>query len=431
MDYQTQQEVIVNYYKNSEKRPADFKIGVELEHFVVDKESLRAITYYEKGGVEDILKYLLNMGWQGFYEDGYLLALEKGGSTVTLEPGSQFELSIKPLISLNEIEQEYFAFLEQVVPFLEDHGLALLTLGYQPESSIRDIPFIPKKRYKFMADHFKDKGKYAYNMMRGTASIHLCFDYASEEDLKKKFRVANSLTTVVFALFDNAPFFEGKLTSQHCQRVAIWSNCDDARCGVVPHALDGAFGYCEYADYLLNTPVIFLLQGNSYNYTKEKPLKEVFNFQNFTLPELEHVFTMVFPDVRLKKYLEVRMTDAVPYPLNFSAIALWKGLLYNETSLDKLEQLLKDVTNADIVASKEECLLRGLDATLKGRKLRVLAKEVVAIAEQGLALEERSYLEPLQMLMEQGKTPADLCREKLPYGKREALSWCVLNSLIK
>lgn len=431
MDYKLQKEALINYYRNSEKKSDDFKIGVELEHFIVDKESLRAITYYEEGGVEDLLKYLLTKGWQGFYEDGYLLALEKDGSTVTLEPGSQFELSIKPLLSLKQIEQEYLNFLHEVVPYLEDHGHALMTLGYQPESSIKDIPFIPKKRYKFMADHFKDKGKYAYNMMRGTASIHLSFDYSSEEDLKKKFRLANSLTTVMAALFDNAPFFEGKLNPNRCQRVNIWSNCDDARCGVVPGALDQDFGYSEYADYLLNTPVIFLLEEDGFNYTKEKALKEVFNYQEFSLAEFEHVLTMVFPDIRLKKYMEVRMTDAVPYPLNLSVIALWKSLLYNEANLVKINQMFNNVTNADIIVSKKECLTSGLDATLKGRKLRDLGREVVSLAEQGLAREEKSYLEPLQILVEKGKSPADLTKENLHLDKKEALSWCVLNSLVK
>ena len=189
---------------------------------------------------------------------------------------------MKPLLSLEMMEQEYLTFLHEVGPFLDEHGLAMVTLGYQPESSIKDIPFIPKKRYQFMADHFRDKGKYAYNMMRGTASIHLCFDYASEEDCKRKFRLANALTTVMAALFDNAPFFEGNLNPNYCQRVAIWSNCDDARCGIVPGSLDGDFGYNEYAEYLLNTPVIILIEGDTFHYTKEKPLKDVFDCQRFS-----------------------------------------------------------------------------------------------------------------------------------------------------
>jgi glutamate--cysteine ligase len=430
MDYKRQKEALVNYYRHSEKNPADFKIGVELEHFIVEKESLRAISYYEDNGIKDILRYLLNKGWQGHYEDGYLLALERNGSTVTLEPGGQFELSMKPLLSLEMMEQEYLTFLHEVVPFLDEHGLAMVTLGYQPESSIKDIPFIPKKRYQFMADHFRDKGKYAYNMMRGTASIHLCFDYASEEDCKRKFRLANALTTVMAALFDNAPFFEGNLNPNYCQRVAIWSNCDDARCGVVPGSLDGDFGYNEYAEYLLNTPVIFLIEGDTFHYTKEKPLKDVFDWQRFSLPELEHVLTMVFPDVRLKKYIEVRMTDAVPYPLNFSVIGLWKGLFYNEANFKKASELVSAVTNEDIIQSKKECLTYGLNATLRGQKLYELAKEVVALAEHGLEEKEKSYLKPLQSLIRKGESPAKLSKEKIHLGKKEALSWCILNNLV-
>ena len=426
MDYELQKESIINYYKMSEKGPDKFKIGVEFEHFIIDKKNFRAISYYEEGGIQDILKYLLQKGWHGHYEDGYLLALEKDGSTVTLEPGGQFELSIKPLLNLAEIEQEYLAFLETVIPYLEERGLAMITLGYQPESSIKDIPFIPKKRYGFMADHFKDKGEYAYNMMRGTASIHLTFDYASEQDFKKKFRIANSLTSVMGALFDNTPFFEGRLNPANCQRMAIWSNCDNARCDVVPNALGQDFGYAEYATYLLSKPVIFLMEGEKFRYTREQPLKEVFDPKKISLAELEHVLTMVFPDVRVKKYLEIRMTDAVPYPLNFSVIALWKSILYNDENLAKLEKMLSTINNQDIVESKKECIAKGLKATLAGQKVLDVARDIVALAEEGLEPGEKSYLLPLQSLVLQGKSPAQLTKEKLYLGKQAALAWCVL-----
>jgi glutamate--cysteine ligase len=194
----------------------------------------------------------------------------------------------------------------------------------------------------------------------------------------------------------------------------------------VPKVLDQDFGYAEYATYLLSKPVIFLMEGEKFRYTREQPLKEVFDPKKIPLAELEHVMTMVFPDVRVKKYLEIRMTDAVPYPLNFSVIALWKSILYNDENLAKLEKMLSTINNQDIVESKKECIAKGLKATLAGQKVLDVARDIVALAEEGLEPGEKSYLLPLQSLVLQGKSPAQLTKEKLYLGKQAALAWCVL-----
>lgn len=206
MDYKRKIQEIAKYFKNNEKKEEDFSIGVEFEHFIIDQETLKTISYYGIDGVEDTLMKLQAMGWKGKYERDHILGLEKEDMTITLEPGSQIELSIKPYKNIEDIERAYKSFLDEIVPILDAKGQTLITTGYQPESKIADIKMIPKQRYDYMFEYFKARGKYAHNMMKGTASVQVSVDYSSEEDYIKKFKVANALSPVIYAMFDNSPF---------------------------------------------------------------------------------------------------------------------------------------------------------------------------------------------------------------------------------
>lgn len=188
MKFERQVSQIVNYFKNNEKPRTDFRLGVEFEHFIVDKDSLRAISYYGTNGVEETLKELLSLGWQGDYEADFLIGLHNNGTTITLEPGSQVELSIRPQATIKDIENEYLSFLKQIIPLLKEKNQILLTLGYQPETKIAEVQFIPKQRYAYMSDYLKKQGKYAHNMMKGTASMQVSVDYASEADFVKNLK---------------------------------------------------------------------------------------------------------------------------------------------------------------------------------------------------------------------------------------------------
>lgn len=210
MDYNKQIREIASYFKANEKSKEDFKIGMEFEHFVIDKESLETISYYGESGVEETLKELEKHGWNGEDEGEYLLSLRNGNKVITLEPGSQLEFSVKPQKNIEDLEKEYMEFLNQIIPILDRKNQGLIAIGYHPVTRIDQIKLLPKKRYDYMFEYFKTKGTHAHNMMKGTASLQVAIDYKSEKDYIKKFKVANALSPVLYAMFDNGYYFEGK-----------------------------------------------------------------------------------------------------------------------------------------------------------------------------------------------------------------------------
>lgn len=431
MNIKKQIEEIAKYFKNNEKKEENLNIGAEFEHFVVDKNSLKAISYYGKDGIEETLQELLQKGWQGKYEGNYLLGLSRDGTTITLEPGSQIELSIKPHKNIENIESEYIRFINEIDSILSKKNQTLITTGYQPESKIDDIKIIPKNRYKYMYEYFKSKGRYAHNMMKGTASVQVSVDYKSEVDYAKKYKISSALSPVIYAIFDNSPFFEGKLSSKNCLRTNIWSNCDNDRCGIVYSAFDDSFGYDQYAEYILNVPPIFIDDGKNIIFTNKKLFSEIFNPNDYSLDELEHVLTMVFPDVRTKKYIEIRMMDAVPYPFNFAAVALWKGILYNNDNLDKVYKYVKILNVEDINKAKKDIIEKGLNARIKDKTIYEIAIWIIELSKEGLNEKERDYLLPLEKIIESKNTFSQITKNRIDLGKKEALKWCFINNKLK
>lgn len=428
MYYSKQIDKFVDYFKKFEKKREDFKIGGEFEYFIIDKNTFETISYYGDSGVGKTLKDLESKGWNGTYEGDNILGLNKGDDFVTLEPGSQIELSIAPQENIIALEKEYLKFLNDIIPILESKNQELIAVGYHPVSKIEDIKLIPKKRYDYMYDYFKTRGVRAHNMMKGTASVQAAIDYESEEDYIKKFRVANALSPVLYGIFDNGYYFEGSTWEKHGLRAYIWENCDKDRCGIIPGVFDEDFGYRKYAEYILNIPPIFIQkEGNTYP-TGKKLVREIFNPDVDSIEELEHILTMVFPDVRTKKYIEIRMMDSIPYPLNFSAIALIKGLFYNIDNLDKLYEFVKDIKQQQVVKAKKELFEKGLNTTLKGYSLLEIGKYLVDLAYASLEEDEKRYIKPLKEMIEINKNPYEITKEKAPLGKKESLNWCILKN---
>ncbi len=430
-DYAKQINEIVSYFKKNEKLERDFKIGVEFEHFIIDSDTLRTIDYYETNGVKSILTALLEKGWKGKYEGDNILGLSKAGKNITLEPGAQFEISIDPHIGIKDIEKEYIEFLKDVVPILDNNNQLLVAMGYHPQSKIDEIPFIPKERYKFMSEYLQSRGTMAHNMMKGTCATQVTFDYGSEEDYIKKFKVANILSPVIAMMFDNAPFFEGKVYEGNSIRTAIWNDCDSDRCGVIDSIFKDGFGYNDYGEYILNSPPILVDNGTSVKYTNDNLYRDIFNPDEYTTEELEHVMTMVFPDVRTKKFIEIRMADSIPYPLNFSKVALWKGLIYDDGNLDYLNKIFSNITYDDINTAKQNILNTGLDTKLGDKTVYDIGKKLIEISKKALNEDEKKYLIPLEEIYLEKKTPGLITKEKLHLGKKEAIKWCALNHIIK
>ncbi len=419
-----------DYFKRHEKKEEEFKLGIEVEHFVVDKDSLRTISYYGKDGVAETLKELENNGWVGSYEGENILGVNTDTKYVTLEPGSQLELSIAPQESIEALEKEYLDFIHEIVPILEKKNQALVAVGYHPISKIEDIRMIPKKRYDYMYEYFKSKGLYAHNMMKGTASFQVAIDYSSEEDYIKKFKVASALSPVLYSIFDSGYYFEGRTWDRYSLRSVIWENCDKARSGIVPGVFDDDFGYRKYAEYILNVPPIFIYDGKTTYPTGEKLVREIFEDRLLSTEELEHVLTMVFPDVRTKKYIEIRMMDAIPYPLNFAALALIKGIMYNKDNLNTMYQYVKDLKEEDIEEAKRSIVERGLEGKVREIKILEIGESLLDLAKKGLKIKELKYLEPLESLLKEKKNPYQLIKEKDSLGRKESLNWCMLNNIL-
>jgi len=428
ISYDRQVEEIARYFKDNEKEEEDFKIGVEFEHFIVDKDTLETISYYGAGGVEETLREMLTMGWEGIYEGEHLLGLSRDGNFVALEPGSQFELSVRPEKNIEDIKKIYFNFLDEVLSILEKKNQVLITTGYQPETKIADIKRIPKERYKYMYEYFKTRGSHAHNMMKGTGALQTSFDYSSEEDYGKKLKVASSLSPVMYAIFDNTFYFEQEpQLEKRNLRSFIWENCDSDRCGIVDGALKEGFRYKDYAEYILNGPPIFIDYGKELYYTGAKKYKEIFNPEDYTMEELEHVLTMFFLDVRCKKYIEIRVFDSIPYPLNFAAIALWKGIFYNEDNLNEVYDYIEGINVEHINKAKIDIMDKGLDANLGEDSIYEIGKKLIAISKTGLTEDEKKYIKPLEEMINEKKTPYDITKEKYKLGKKEALNWCIID----
>jgi len=400
-------EKLIDYFRAGAKPHDEFTIGAEFEHLLVEKGTLQWVPFFGEKGVESLLKELLTKGWQGDYEGEYLIGLHNENATITLEPGCQLELSVRHTDSLKKINKVYLDFLRDIFPILEERNQVMLNIGYHPVSKISEIEFNPKIRYKYMSEYLKEQGQYAHNMMKGTASTQVTVDYAHQDDFRKKFQVIYVLSPLISALFDNSPIFEGKPYQGHCLRRLIWDNCDDQRC-VIDDILKSDFGFADYAEFILNTPPIFIKENQEYIYTGAKTVREIYAEKELTIDALEHVLAMVFPDIRLKNFIEIRMADALPYPLNMAYVALWKGLLYSQDNLDALYEFVLTIKPEEVEKAKEDILKEGIQAKIGDNPLLELAKDLFFMANKELNFFEAPYLQPLEPIIFKKLTPKEV-----------------------
>lgn len=427
--YDEKLETLVRYIRQGEKETADFKLGLELEHFLLQEESFQAVSYTGEKGVEGFLKALMEEGsWEGIYEGNNLLGLKGKDISITLEPGGQLEISLAPVKDVRGIEEIYNSFLKKVTPILKERGQVLLNLGYQPVTEIAGIELLPKERYKYMFEYFKSRGKYAHNMMKGTASTQVSLDYSSEADLRKKTRVVYFLAPLVYYYFDNSPFFEGKINERNSLRSLIWDNCDDDRSGYILNVFNDDYSYTDYARYILNMPPIIIMKEGKLHYTGNRTNKDIEEIDFSNRAELEHLLTMAFPDARIKRYLEIRMGDSIPYPYNMAYVLFWQGLLYNEKNLDTLYEKALNYRQTDMESIKKDVYLNGSKAKGYGRELREFYLELLGMAADGLERKyEKDYLDLLRELLLVYGTLREKSLREINDRKemKKALEWCL------
>lgn len=392
---------IAAYIKEGEKTTSEFKLGVEIEHFVVDASTKKSIGYLTQPGVLEILKILSPQYEQEVYIDGALLGLKRKGSYLTLEPAAQLEVSFDAYKQIDDIAREYDAFIEELNFVLHPMGLELATYGYHPVSKINDLDLIPKERYQQMAEYLPTKGRYALNMMKGTASVQVSIDYTCEEDFKKKFRLANCLSPILYFMTDNSPYFEGEPVDTHMLRARIWDEVDPDRSGVIPGCLDHSFGYSDYAAYIYSRPAVLTQKDGELHYTKGTPLSEIFASDAMTESDIDYALGMFFPDVRVRHYIEIRMADSLPKEYMLAYTALIKGLFYNQENLNRYSELFGEMTNETVRALKADLIKKGNDTVFMGMPICDFILRMLDEISQVLG-EESHYLQPFRACAESG-----------------------------
>ncbi len=425
-NYRHQIQRLVSFFKDGEKSDNEFKIGLEMEHLILEQNTLKAVSYLSDPGIETVLRELMQGEWKPLYEDEYLLGLQGNNGHISVEPGGQIEFSVFPAETITDIKEAYLGFIKEIKPILNKNGMVLMAVGYQPVSSIKDIPLLPKKRYDYMYDYFRNRGKLAHHMMKGTASLQVNMDYSSEHDYLKKIRVANYLAPLIYTYFDNSPFFEGIECSEGSMRFLVWDNCDRDRCGLIKSVFTDSFGYKAYAEYILNSPAIITKGRNSISYTGRKTIREIFDPESFDNEQLKHLLSMFFPDIRMKGYLEIRMGDSLPYPYSLGYVALWKGLLYNQENLSLLHEETRELTLKDNLQQREELKQQGLKGNFYGKSIKSKMIELLGIANKGLNEKEKSFLLPIEELLHNAINPKLKTLNDKAAGKVDALSWCII-----
>lgn len=369
-------------------------LGMEFEHFLLDRETLRSYDYFEENGQKQLMEALVQRDWKILtQEDDYILGLEKNGDTITLEPGGQVEISLRPLSSVVEIEKYYLEVIEAIYEVLKPNQI-IAGIGYHPVTQIAQLSLLPKKRYALMYDYFIDNGIYCHNMMKGTAATQVSIDYKDEDDFIKKFRVANYISPALASLFDATPFFEGEPTDGKNMRARIWAQTDVKRSKLIPGSLTTLFDFKSYADYLLKLPPILLYSEGELIYSKEEPLVSSLSKYPFLASELEHHQSMVFPDVRLKRFIEIRMPDSLPFPYNLAVGAIVKAVFYTPALLEKYYQssLLYD----DAWVESQNLNLREFSDEALSTSLESLKQSLIEDAIETLEPDEKIYVAQFQ-----------------------------------
>jgi glutamate--cysteine ligase len=418
-------------------------IGLELEHFIVRADDLAYVPYFDDPvtgapGVGSILERLAPFYDERIYEtqnngDKNLIGLSRRHANITLEPGAQFEISIGPVLRVQNLDIVYQDFRAEIDPLLAEHGYRLLELGYHPTASAHNIPLIPKDRYYFMDEHFKSTGKHGICMMRASASTQVSIDYASEADAIRKFRIANAIGPLLAFVTDNSPLFEGSYIGSgktaasglpvpaRMARTSIWDDVDAQRSMVAPHTFDEGFGFDSYAASILEAPAIFTTETDENGAKRSvrqdmKSFTEVLAKQGLDRAAIEHILSLFFFDVRFKTYIEIRMADSLPIGYALAFAALIKGLFYSEENLQRIEELLgwrgdgaaSGTADAAAVALAKISLRNaGYDAVVYGRAAAEWLDELIKMAQEALSVSERSYLEPLAELVAARTTLAD------------------------
>lgn len=406
---------LIAYFARGAKAPERWRIGVEQEKVAVYKDGATPPFVGERG-IEELLRRLAPNGYEAIREDGHLLALKRNSESVTVEPGGQVEFSGPALSTAMACRDSLVSHVEVITDVAHGLGLTFLGVGLRPWGTLDDIPWLPKRRYGVMRDYLPTKGSLAAHMMKRTATVQANLDFDSEQTAADKMRTALGVTSIVTGLFAASPISEGRPNGYQSFRAAIWLDTDEARCGLLPFAFEEGFGFRQYAEWALDIPMFFVVRRGTYHpagdFTFRRFLREGFQGERATMGDWETHLSTLFPEVRLKRYIEVRGADAGPMDMAVGLAALWRGILEDAEARKAAWSLVKNHSFAEREALRREVPRAGLKATLGGRSLAELARELVAIAHQGLlrvpeGAADAKLLDPLAARAKSGRTAAD------------------------
>ena len=419
---------LVDYLASGGKPKADWRIGTEHEKFGFRLDDLRPPTFDGERGIEALLEGLVRFGWTPVREsvDGNpprTIALVRDGASVTLEPAGQLELSGAALEDIHQTCVETGTHLNEVRQVADQLQLGFLGMGFQPKWSRADMPWMPKGRYRIMRDYMPRVGDLGLDMMTRTCTVQVNLDYADEADMVKKFRVSLALQPVATALFADSPFTEGRPNGYLSYRSHIWTDTDPDRTGMLDFVFEDGFGYERYVDYMLDVPMYFSYRDGVYVDASGKSFRKFLRGELDVLPGVlptlrdwsDHL-TTAFPEVRLKKFLEMRGADSGPWARICALSAFWVGLLYDDAALDAAWDLVRDFSLVERHVLRDGVPRHALKLPFRDASVRELAVEALKISVAGLrrraalngdGSDESRFLDPLLEIAESGQTAAE------------------------
>ena len=424
-------DALVGWIAAGEKPEADFRLGTEHEKFPFYRADLAPVPYAGRagqGGIQALLEGMRQKtGWEPIEDAGAIIGLfdPAGGGAISLEPGGQFELSGAPLETVHQTASELDLHLEQVKAVAAPHDIGFLGLGMSPIWTLAQTPVMPKSRYKIMTRYMPTVGTRGLDMMYRTCTVQVNLDFGTEADMVKKLRVCLALQPLGTALFANSPFTEGRPNGRLSERSEIWRDTDNNRAGMLPFAFEEGMGYERYVDYALQVPMYFVKRGETYHDVAGADFRALLEGrlpqlpgERATMSDWANHLSTIFPEVRLKRFLEMRGGDVGGRDHIVAFSAFFVGLIYDQTSLDAAWDLVKGWSAAERQQLRDDVPSRGLDAEIAGVSLREIAKQALAISRHGLSRRNR--------LNGAGQTEAvhlDLLDARVASGRVAAQDW--------
>ncbi len=417
-EYIYNKEQLVDYFRKGNTPFENWGIGTEHEKFMYNAIDFKRLAYDGEAGIKAILEAIREEGWEPIMEEENIIGLTKDGASITLEPGGQFELSGRNFSTIHQTYCETKRHFSTLFQISKQLNFFTLPMGLDPLWMVEDIPLMPKKRYEIMRNYMPKVGNLGLHMMTRTSTIQVNLDYADEQDMIIKMRIAQALQPVASAIFANSPFAQGEPNGYLTYRTEIWNDTDADRCGFLSFIFDDNFGFERWVDYLLDVPMYFIYRAGKYLPANNMSFRDFMcgkHTEKPTIADWELHCSTVFPDVRLKQYIEMRGADGSCVGHIAALSAFWVGLLYDEQSRKEAYEIISSWNIEDIIEIRRQVPKMALKASSGKLNVGIIAKQMLQLADDGLTrranlcktTDESSYLNPLRKIVASGITQAE------------------------